>query len=84
MNNPFVREKIVLKPTRKLSDRTDKEIADYVEELTRHHNWQYLEELLSRKLEKVHDILATAENDIHIRQSQGMIRAYELILKLKK
>ena len=74
---------IVIKKVGEHSDLSDEQLRLYVEQLTKDHNWQYLEELTRRQREKVVAQMASANEPNDMFRAQGLIKMYDWLLKLK-
>ena len=74
---------IVIKKVGEHADLSDEQLRLYVEQLTKEHNWQYLEELTRRQREKVVAQMASANEPNDMFRAQGLIKMYDWLLKLK-
>lgn len=74
---------IILVKNREHADLPEEQLRAYVEQLTKERNWQYLEELVSRKKDQVVAQMASANEPNDMFKAQGLIKMYDWLLKLK-
>ena len=74
---------VVLVKNREHADLPEEQLRAYVEQLTKERNWQYLEELVSRKKDQVVAQMASANEPNDMFKAQGLIKMYDWLLKLK-
>ena len=74
---------VVLVKNREHADLQEEQLRAYVEQLTKERNWQYLEELVSRKKDQVVAQMASASEPNDMFRAQGLIKCYDWLLKLK-
>ena len=85
MFNPFKPKiEVIIKKIGEHSDLPDDRLMKYVEMLTVDPNWQYLEELVRRKREATVSGMVAANEEKHLFNAQGTIKAYDWLLKLKQ
>ena len=87
MLNRFRRKKevvtVVVQYNREHQDLPEEQLREYVQQLTKDRNWQYLEELVSRKKDQAVAHLASANEPNDMFKAQGLIKIYDWLLKLK-
>lgn len=74
---------IVVPYVREHQELPEEHLRQYVEQLTKDRNWQYLEELVSRKKDQAVAHLASANEPNDMFKAQGLIKIYDWLLKLK-
>lgn len=74
---------IILVKDREHADLPEEQLRAYVEQLTKERNWQYLEELVSRKKDQVVAQMASTNEPNDMFKAQGLIKMYDWLLKLK-
>ena len=74
---------VVLVKNREHADLPEEQLRVYVEQLTKERNWQYLEELVSRKKDQVVAQMASTNEPNDMFKAQGLIKMYDWLLKLK-
>ena len=74
---------VVLVKNREHADLPEEQLRAYVEQLTKERNWQYLEELVSRKKDQVVAQMASTNDPNDMFKAQGLIKMYDWLLKLK-
>lgn len=74
---------VVLVKNREHADLPEEQLRAYVEQLTKERNWQYLEELVSRKKDQVVAQMASTNEPNDMFKAQGLIKMYDWLLKLK-
>lgn len=74
---------IILVKNREHADLPEEQLRAYVEQLTKERNWQYLEELVSRKKDQVVAQMASTNEPNDMFKAQGLIKMYDWLLKLK-
>ena len=74
---------IVIKKVGEHADLPEEHLRQYVEQLTKDRNWQYLEELVFRKKDQAVAHLASANEPNDMFKAQGLIKIYDWLLKLK-
>lgn len=74
---------VVLVKNREHADLPEEQLRAYVEQLTKERNWQYLEELVSRKKDQVVAQMASTSEPNDMFKAQGLIKMYDWLLKLK-
>jgi len=74
---------IILVKNREHADLPEEQLRAYVEQLTNERNWQYLEELVSRKKDQVVAQMASTNEPNDMFKAQGLIKMYDWLLKLK-
>lgn len=74
---------VVLVKNREHADLPEEQLRAYVEQLTNERNWQYLEELVSRKKDQVVAQMASTNEPNDMFKAQGLIKMYDWLLKLK-
>ena len=74
---------IVVPYVREHQELPEEHLRQYVEQLTKDRNWQYLEELVCRKKDQVVAQMASANEPNDMFRAQGLIKMYDWLLKLK-
>ena len=74
---------IVVPYVREHQELPEEHLRQYVEQLTKDRNWQYLEELVCRKKEQVVVQMAATNEPSDMFRAQGLIKMYDWLLKLK-
>ena len=74
---------IVVPYVREHQELPEEHLRQYVEQLTKDRNWQYLEELVCRKKEQVVVQMAATNEPNDMFRAQGLIKMYDWLLKLK-
>ena len=74
---------VVIQHNREHKDLPEEQLREYVQQLTKDRNWQYLEELVSRKKDQAVAHLASANEPNDMFKAQGLIKIYDWLLKLK-
>ena len=74
---------VVIQHNREHKDLQEEQLREYVQQLTKDRNWQYLEELVSRKKDQAVAHLASANEPNDMFKAQGLIKIYDWLLKLK-
>ena len=74
---------IVVPYVREHQELPEEHLRQYVEQLTKDRNWQYLEELACRKKDQVVAQMASSNEPSDMFRAQGLIKMYDWLLKLK-
>lgn len=74
---------VVIQHNREHQDLPEEQLRVYVEQLTKDRNWQYLEELVFRKKDQAVVHLASTSESNDMFKTQGLIKIYDWLLKLK-
>ena len=74
---------IVVPYVREHQELPEEHLRQYVEQLTKDRNWQYLEELASRKKDQVVAQMVSSNEPSDMFRAQGLIKMYDWLLKLK-
>ena len=74
---------VVVPYVREHQELPEEHLRQYVEQLTKDRNWQYLEELACRKKDQVVAQMASSNEPSDMFRAQGLIKMYDWLLKLK-
>jgi hypothetical protein len=74
---------IVVPYVREHQELPEEHLRQYVEQLTKDRNWQYLEELAYRKKDQVVAQMASSNEPSDMFRAQGLIKMYDWLSKLK-